>query len=325
MLDVEVIPEVDDFLEHFGVKGMHWGDRKAEPASVSIDARKTEDPQNQPEAKAKWKMSSTQKKILIGTAVAATILAVAVISYKEIDKKIEKNPAGKRAAESILLNGSIFKKDESLTGPKSIDEIMTTITPNINPKFKKVPGYNTNCRRSTFAYELNRRGHSVQATGSSIAWGQDNIGLQNALRKEGKEKISPLSLVNVVGQHGKTSNNINPYLNAFKGEKVKDPFAIGAALAKHPNGARGELVMNVTKKGLNNKKTQFYGHSMAWEKIDGKSWIIDTQTNRHWEADDAGLAKLFKGWGSPSEASILRLDDKELNMGFLSRWAENRG
>jgi hypothetical protein len=40
MTDSSLNPEVDDFLEHFGVKGMHWGRHKAQPSSSPRISRK---------------------------------------------------------------------------------------------------------------------------------------------------------------------------------------------------------------------------------------------------------------------------------------------
>jgi hypothetical protein len=39
LVSVQVDPDVDEFLSHFGVKGMHWGIRKARGVSVGTSGR----------------------------------------------------------------------------------------------------------------------------------------------------------------------------------------------------------------------------------------------------------------------------------------------
>ena len=66
---METIAEIDDFLEHVGVKGMKWGVRK-EPLTESEAAKR--------------------KKIIIGASIAAAILATAAISYAVYDHNAAK-------------------------------------------------------------------------------------------------------------------------------------------------------------------------------------------------------------------------------------------
>lgn len=39
LVSVQVDPQIDDFLAHFGIKGMHWGVRKARGVSVGRTGR----------------------------------------------------------------------------------------------------------------------------------------------------------------------------------------------------------------------------------------------------------------------------------------------
>jgi hypothetical protein len=65
--------EVDDFLMHYGVKGMKWGRRR------SGDAVEPSEP--------KPKMSR-EKKVAIAVGVAATVAVGAAIAFGVLDKKV---------------------------------------------------------------------------------------------------------------------------------------------------------------------------------------------------------------------------------------------
>lgn len=94
---------VEDFLEHFGVKGMKWGRRKVRPD----------------EAERKARFSPKAKKIALGTAAVAGALAVAYLANKHGGVKVsslggltDKNSslyqatvAGKRAANYTMSKG----------------------------------------------------------------------------------------------------------------------------------------------------------------------------------------------------------------------------
>ena len=65
-------------LQHYGVKGMKWGKRKARPEAVSTDRRGGQATTDSPEAQAAAKEARRQKAkraAMIGTAVVGTALA----------------------------------------------------------------------------------------------------------------------------------------------------------------------------------------------------------------------------------------------------------
>ncbi len=94
---------------------------------------------------------------------------------------------------------------------------------------------------------------------------------------------------------------------------TKDIFK---AIAKHPNGARGELVIKYRIKGLN---IDLGGHSVAWEMVNNHPVIFDCQTGKKYNMTsfEKDFGKLLYG------ATINRLDNKELNEDFLRRWLTN--
>ncbi len=82
-------------------------------------------------------------------------------------------------------------------------------------------------------------------------------------------------------------------------------------LSTQPDGARGEVVFNFKQ----------FGHSMAYEVVQGKPYIFDTQ--KAIKYDPSNLQDMYHKWGSPTNAEITRLDNADLDLKFLSRWATN--
>lgn len=88
------------------------------------------------------------------------------------------------------------------------------------------------------------------------------------------------------------------------------PNDILSSLSKQPNGARGELGMMFKGGG---------GHSMAWEIVQGKPVIFDTQTGKTYKSA-LDIAQLSTNL---THSGFTRLDDKALNTNFLMRWVKN--
>lgn len=81
---------VEDFLEHYGVKGMHWGQRKSRSEKLQSVAdrrptrgnvRKAQRAQIAENRRANKKpMTSRQKKVAVGILAAGAILAVGILA-----------------------------------------------------------------------------------------------------------------------------------------------------------------------------------------------------------------------------------------------------
>lgn len=82
--------EVEDFLEHFGVKGMKWGQRKSRAEKLQAHAgkrptrgnvRKAQRAQIAENRRANKKpMSSRQKKVLVGVLAGGALFAAAMVA-----------------------------------------------------------------------------------------------------------------------------------------------------------------------------------------------------------------------------------------------------
>jgi hypothetical protein len=83
-------------------------------------------------------------------------------------------------------------------------------------------------------------------------------------------------------------------------------------LAKQPNGARGEVMF----------KFPNFGHSMAYEIVDGVPHIFDSQKGTLY---NSATKMVESKWDGFTGAEIRRLDNLDLDMNFLSRWATNMG
>lgn len=378
--------EVDDFLEHFGVKGMRWGiinkkdkvgssakrssksgifsrlkERQKEINAGEAAMRKARAAKTQvriseiqkeisalpPGFKSSYKratlrdelqyrqtqkeadlrksekledafLTSTQKKVLIGGAIVGGILATGVLASRGEDIA-----ASIRRFQSKREHGSIFEVDKSLADRNlSPDGVLERVAKAVNPNYNR-PGGVMNCRRSTFAYELRRRGFNVEATTSTIGRGQSESGLINALIRGDRNTRDTASLSSMIvrgqGIRGQVRGDLrkNPaFTETITG---RDEVSIGRrliqAFSKQPNGARGEVVFNETS----------FGHSMAWEIFGGQAHIFDAQKGTKYTVSESGLAKIFEKWGTPSETAITRLDNLDLDYDFLTRWARNAG
>jgi hypothetical protein len=305
------------------------------------------------EAVQKGKLTSTQKKAIVGAVAVSGILVVGVGAV------VVTRGQQSGALNSFMLRGSAylrgqkvpFNVNDKLSGHMSADELLTHVVKPVNPGYS-TPGGKMNCRRATYAYELRRRGFDVHATTSAGGWGQSESGVINAVTPGSRNFYRSLSMSQTVVDQGKSAvaggdKRVNPLtkillegLNQPRGEsqaealvriranrKAGRPMGTGAAeavarkiggsqrvfeeLAKQPEGSRGEVLF----------KFPNFGHSMAYEIVDGVPHIFDSQKGTFHD-----LTKTVEDkWGSFNGAEITRLDNANLDLTFLTRWATNVG
>lgn len=285
------------------------------------------------------KLTSTQKKLIIGGVIVGSLVAAGVISYNMESGNF------RRIAEKgkLFLNGGTsafqaFKTNDKLKDKNlSLDDIQSLVVDKINPGYGDI-GTKQNCRRATFAYEMRRRGYDVMATKTTNANGQNAMGLLNALTpQEQAESTSVLSVSKRLIEEGNVQNerlrrgstkmkfNSTPLLDMVNnfaaggknriqngGEAQLDRTAgIFETLAKEASGSRGELGVTWKAGG---------GHSMAYEIFNGKPVIIDNQSGKMFK-DIASFRETFGD--TISTAGYTRLDDAHLNANFLLKWVKN--
>jgi hypothetical protein len=278
------------------------------------------------EAVQKGKLTSTQKKVIIGAVGVSAIIAAGAIYQGQ--------QSG--ALNSTMLRGSAFLRGEKIpfaTNPKlsghmSANELLTHVAKPVNPGYSKAGG-KMNCRRSTYAYELRRRGFDVHATTSAVGWGQSESGVINAVTPGSRNFYRSRSVSQAVVETGASSvargdKRVNPIkkilldnldaskpLGQYTGY-ISNSQRVLEELGKQPNGARGEVLFKFPQ----------FGHSMAYEIVDGKPHIFDSQKGTLY---NAATKMVESKWDGFTGAEITRLDNADLDLNFLTRWATNVG
>jgi hypothetical protein len=192
-----------------------------------------------------------------------------------------------------------FKENPKLKGTKSVKELEKDVVSQINPNHG-LSGTKQNCRRATMAYEMRRRGYDVKATKSHAATGQETKTLKKVNSIDKKKKYESIWGEKLVSTR-KDFSRMPP------DKKANEIFS---ALAKQPNGARGELCFGWYLGG---------GHSLAYEIINKKPVIFDTQANTTY----ASTASLNKLTPMMNEAAHTRLDNTVINEQLIRRWVSN--
>lgn len=304
-------------------KKLSWGgQRVANQDEIVRLTEAREDALGAAKAKREGKLTPRQKQLGKRVALGATLVA-AYTSYTmlqtgEMNRQIMR---GKAFLEGRKFE---FKKDEKLSKSMTAEELHKTVVAPINPDFKKKVGTKMNCRRATFAYELRRRGYDVAATRTTNARGQDPSGMINAFSPSDADRVKSgrLGLVfDYASEKGKEIRTgkqgpITEMLSRSSGPlfetNARGVIPLFQRLAEQPDGSRGEIGMQWAGAG---------GHSMAYEIVDRKPVIFDTQTGKRYDSaedwwGDTGLPKV-------KSIGFTRLDDKPLDLNFLMRWAKN--
>lgn len=325
------------YLEHFGVKGMHWGvwndETRARRLGLHSGRRSDSGPFTSSSSNASSKtnrsgLSDKQKKaikIALGTAAVVAIAGVGLYAAKKtgaLDK-------GRKAVKNLIkkndvpvpvpsANKVVHPFEENL--PKlQHKESMTESVKKANPLFGSW-GHGDNCTRCSTALELRARGFDVEAT--PMESGQHSMAIANAFKnarvrggmydslsdkqyKALSKILSDTSLneterTNALAKHLLTHPATMIKMN--KGAKAQSNFA--DYVAKCPDGARGNFM------GVN--KATGGGHSMFWTKENGKLAIYDGQSGEKYH--DA--AKVLENYSSHH---WLRTDNKEINWDVMSK------
>jgi hypothetical protein len=275
------------------------------------------------EAVKKGKLTSTQKKVIVG-AVAVSAIAAYVAANQ--GRESGAFNSYKLLAQARLRGQSTpFRVNKGLSGKMSAEDILSKIVKQVNPGYSS-PGGQMNCRRSTFVYELRRRGFDVHATTSAAGWGQSESGVINAATPGSRNFYNSLSMSQSVLDKGRSSvasgdTRTNP-LTKILLDKLDSGGPDGETpgygskrvfeeLGKQPEGSRGEVMFKFYR----------FGHSMAYEVVNGKPHIFDSQKGTFHDLTKTVEAK----WGPFNGAEITRLDNANLDLNFLSRWATNVG
>lgn len=350
--------EVDDFLAHYGVKGMRWGHRKSEGPTAKQTARREAKAQKfeskaaalatrmtelqmgrmtpgrvsrlnelakehdtalaDAEAKRQGKLSTKQKKVLVGASIVAALAATYVIQDNiqsgEARRLIEKG------REHFTGQAFEFKRDPKLADVRHADDIHEKIVKQVNPDYGKL-GTKMNCRRATFTYEMRRRGYDVQATKTTNGNGQTAFGLHKATTKDEKDfrtgKIRTMKAFakETFAKDGtaKPITDLIGNLDAGSRERIpagSNPKSIFDKLSQQPDGSRGELGVMWQMGG---------GHSVAYEVFNGKAVVFDAQSGKKLDTPEAFTEAL----GNVKSAGFTRLDNVELNEEYLMKWMKN--
>ena len=106
--------EVEDFLSHFGVKGMHWGIRKSESgiSSRSVDSAAKKDAQEFARAKMFYGQGAGTRRKLINASVSEKRKSIPEYS-KAFDYHLSKQNMSKHSAKAVSERTRIDRKDKT--------------------------------------------------------------------------------------------------------------------------------------------------------------------------------------------------------------------
>jgi len=348
-----------EYLEHFGVKGMRWGvknedlsttreptrrqqkatkfRKEAVDIQTKIDTTNTTTYSGQAEkrqleqekikvektatALEQGKLTPRQKHVLIGASVTAAVLAA--YGAKNMAQSGDMRRQMELGKAFITRKPKTFQTKEFLKQDFNEHEIMAFVVDPINRGYG-APGTKVNCRRCTFAYEMRRRGYDVAATKTSSGRGQTAGGLFNVLDTKPGDNLAPSGRFGVAGRMAKEIIS-----NARSGEGNK------SKLHKRVMDALGDTEIDMDEgvtgifKAIKNNPDGARGEL-------GVNWHGGGAHSMAWEmvkgkpvifdtqtgkkyTEDAAMDLT----STIARAAITRLDDKPMNENFLLRWVKD--
>ena len=355
-----IFEATDEFLEHYGIKGMRWGvrrtdeelrnsrekkakkyDARAAKIQKRIDAlgpyqinRRGETRKSLTVArdraltdaklKREGKLSTGQKKTAKGAAITAAILA----AYGTI-KLADRGDFNRAKIKTNLALGKSrpWSRRKELAGDLPLDQIKKMVVQPINPGYGGL-GTKQNCRRCTFAYEMRRRGYDVAATKSSLGTGQNAIGLVGATTKDldPPNATGPLAAVIKV-----TKEAVRKKYGSTTTTPLMDLVEKGGGIGRTAVQSDGDMTVGIMKAikdqpvGARGEVSVNFGpgalHSMVYERFKSGPVIFDTQTGETFDSAQS----FYDSWGPKwiKRAALTRLDNVDLNEEFLMRWLKS--
>lgn len=233
---------------------------------------------------------------------------------------------GVRKDRYSVGSGTTFQPSTKYSGKNlSVDEIFQKVVLGdgvspINPKYG-ARGTKMNCRRCTFAYEMRRRGYDVKATRAKK--GLNIVHLMDAVDQNPNQYDSaPRKILKQVIRESRHKVNDEKSLSYILRNR---PFGLESVDLKPSEKHVGEGIYRMIKaqpKGSRGEvciQWKFGGaHSLAYENIDGKPTLFDTQSGELLKGDRKfeDVAVNF------ARAGITRLDNIPLNVNVLQDWLE---
>ena len=300
-----------NYLQHYGVMGMHWGVRRYQNSDGSYTA----------EGKIRYNGGKNSMRVKenvapeVVLALAYVVAPAVLMTVPYAADKADKvwNAHKVNVAVKKIKNQRIGEIDEKTgfhkrTDDKPIEEDLK----NVNPAFNlKDPRTFNNCVRCSMAVESRRRGLDVMA--QLAPQGTNGILATTQAFPKGKVKtVDPDNiftnkedLTRISWSEETKEKVIKQVVGARQGINKEYAQATIKSLAKEKN-SRGSMFIQWGYGG---------GHAISYDVKDGKVRLIDGQTNKIYEGEQAERLLSYT-WHNTS----YKLNSAELNASEIKNW-----